>query len=291
VIRRLVLVTLLWASTTLASPSDDLQRARESFIHRDWQSTITKAYPLVYPEVQLGTQDETVEAHLLLGGSHYELNNKDQAQNEFRRALELDPDREITTAVFSQGAVKLFDEMKGEIQRRAAEAEERRKLAEKIKQLQDYEKNLVKVEVHNFALNFAPLGAGQFQNRERRKGLLFLGGQGLTLATSLGTWYYLVNKYGLSSTHVPQKDVNTVNRLEQIEVGAGIAFFTLWAWSVVDGIWHYKPEVRIKGPALSPLLQEELQKQKPPPPAKTSFHIGPMLTPNSVGIGLSWETP
>ena len=192
--------------------------------------------------------------------------------------------------MFSQGAVKLFDETKADIQRRAAEAAEKRKLAEKLRLIEEYEKNLVKVEVHSFALNFAPFGAGQYQNHQRRKWAFFAAGQGLTLAVSFGTWGYLVNKYGLTSTHVPAKDVSSINRLEKIEVGAGIAFFALYAWSVVDGIWNYQPEVRIKGPALSPLLEEELQRQRPKP-VKSSLHLVPMLTPESLGIGLSWETP
>src|SRR5262249_46356467 len=94
------------AAIASASPSTQLDRARKSFKARDWQSTINEANPLVWPKLQLGSQDEAVEAHLLLGAADYELGDPESARREFEEAIKIDPDRVITTNVFSGGAVK-----------------------------------------------------------------------------------------------------------------------------------------------------------------------------------------
>jgi hypothetical protein len=51
---------------------------------------------------------------------------------------------------------------------------------------------------------------------------------------------------------------------------------------------HYRPRAKVE--ADESLLPAELRKSaKPAPPKKTSFHITPMLSPDSVGIGIGWE--
>ena len=259
---------------------------------RDWASASMVLFPLLYPTIQLGTQDEVVEGFTLLGASYFEVGNRVQAQVQFERALQIDPDREITTNAFSEGAVRLFDETKAEMQRKAAADAERRKLADKLAALEEYRKHLVKVEVHPYLRNFVPFGAGQFQNQDRTKGLLLATGEGLTFAASVGSWLYLVNKYGINCPHcVAANDRNTVLNLQQLEIGAGVAFFLFYAVGVYDAMRHYKSEERVKddGSALPDLHDLE----KPSTKKKTSLldhlHVAPMITPQGVGVGIGWE--
>ncbi|MDB4957623.1 MAG: hypothetical protein JWO36_5192 [Myxococcales bacterium] len=275
-----------------ATPSSDLNRGRKSFQNADWNSAISVLLTLLYPTVQLGTQDEVVEAFVLFGASYFELGNRARARQEFERALQIDPEREITTNAFSTGAVQLFDDTKAEMQKKAAADAERRKLAEKIAALEEYKKHLVEVEVHHYAYNFVPFGAGQFQNHDSAKGILFATGEGLTFAASVGSWLYLVNKYGINCPNcVKAGDRGTALNLQQLEIGAGIAFFGLYAWGVVDALRHYKPEERLKDDHAPHLDLRDLD--APAPKKKTSFldhlHLAPMITPQSVGIGLGWE--
>jgi hypothetical protein len=140
-------------------------------------------------------------------------------------------------------------------------------------------------------VNFLPLGAGQFQNKQRAKGYAFFTGQLVTLSASLSIYFYLANKY--EGGTVPLADGLTVRRLQQIQIGAGGAFWALWAWSVVDSLVHYQPRAQIQGD--DTLLPPDLQKidKRRKTPKKTSLldrlRLGPMVTPDSVGIGIGLE--
>ena len=96
---------------------------------------------------------------------------------------------------------------------------------------------------------------------------------------------YLAGTYGLEA-RVPLEDAPGVRRLQQIEVATGALFFGIYAYSIIDGILHYKPRVRTE---VDPALLEELRKKRPAP-KKTSLHVGPMLLPGGAGIGVSWES-
>ena len=105
-------------------------------------------------------------------------------------------------------------------------------------------------ESHPFARNFLPFGGGQFQNGDTAKGVGFAVGQGVTAATSMGLFVYLVGHY--QDDQVPLADGGRVRRLEQVEILTGAAFFGLYAWSVIDALVHHEPWVKI-GPARATL--------------------------------------
>ncbi|HEU0030076.1 MAG TPA: tetratricopeptide repeat protein [Kofleriaceae bacterium] len=277
-----------------AGPTQDLDKGRQSFRAHDWQSTITTINFLLYPDLQLGRQDEVVEAHILLGASFFETGNRDKAIDEFRKALQLDPERSITNVNFSEGAVRLFDDTKAELRIRLEQEAERRRLAEAAQRLEEYRKSLVVYETHPYYVNFVPLGAGQFQNRQPTKGFLLFGSQIATGGTSLGMFLYLATKYGLQAK-VPLEDGPRVRLLQQVEIGTGLAFFGLYAYGVVDSLLNYKPRAQIKGDdSLIPPDLLDPSKSPTKPAQKTSFRdrlkIAPMVTPNAFGIGIGWET-
>ena len=66
------------------------------------------------------------------------------------------------------------------------------------------------------------------------------------------------------------------------------------AWGVIDAHLHYEPRVLVEGD--QELLPPELRQpeKKKQPPRRTSsllrrLHVSPMVTPESVGIGIGWE--
>src|SRR3569623_1703576 len=137
------------------------------------------------------------------------------------------------------------------------------------------------VETHQYYLNFLPFGAGQFQNHDRWAGIGFATGEAATLATSLGIWFYLTDKYGINCPKcVATADAPGVLRLQQVEIGAGIAFFAVYGASILHALYHYQPHIEGKSdPSLLPPDMRTVE-----PAKKTSFrdriHIGPMLTPS-----------
>ncbi len=121
-------------------------------------------------------------------------------------------------------------------------------------------------EVHRYYINFIPFGAGQLQNGERGKGFGFAIAEGLTGAASAGIWLYLVDHY--PDGRVPPDEAQRVHRLQEVELGTGIAFFGLAAWGIIDSLAHYAPEVEIRD---------------------TDVTLVPALVPGGAGVALRWS--
>lgn len=289
----LILVAIAVATDADASPAQDLDRARYSFRERDYESAMRLATYLLYPDEKLAAPADLVEAHVILGASNFETGHRIEARNEFEKALQIQPDKSLTDKLFSEGAIRLFDETKADILARAERDAQLRRLAEEQERIRKYRESLVFVEKRSFIINFAPFGAGQFQNKQPGRGILFAAGQGLTGGISVGVFLYLSGKYGLVAK-VPVLDGPGVRQLQQLEIATGIAFFAIYAWGVVDALWHYKPTVQIEGDSLPPSLRDLPQeKVKKPPPKKASLRdrlrLHPMVTGDGAGIGLTWE--
>jgi hypothetical protein len=270
-----------------ATPSSDLEAARKSFREHDWRESRKVAKDLIYPHEKLGSPDDIVEAHVLVGASDFELGDPQEARDEFAKALEIERDRELTHNVFSEGVVKLFDDTKAELERKDRQREQEEKDALKQQAIETFLANAHVYEAHPYWVNFVPFGAGQFQNHQRLRGVLLASGQGLGLGTSFGIWYYLVETYGLSSSRVPNADAQTVRTLQQIEIGAGATFLGLFAFGVVDSLIHYRPNEFKKSD--ESVLPPELR----PPKKKTSLldrlHVVPMASRSGAGLGIGWE--
>jgi hypothetical protein len=123
------------------------------------------------------------------------------------------------------------------------------------------------------------------------RGILFATGQGLAAGVSLGAFLYLSGKYGLNAT-ISVGESPRILQLQQLQIGAGVAFYAVYAWGVVDALLNYKPRVQIEGDdSLLPPLPDAPSTRKPA--KKTSMldrlQLHPMITRDSAGIGLTWE--
>lgn len=286
---------LVAAAPAAATPARDLERGRQSFRARDWQSAIEVLNTLLYPELQLARQEDTVEAHVLLGAAHLENGDRERAEDEFEKALQIDPERSITTLMFSTSAVKLFDQVKEQQRARMERDAEKKRLAEAAERLEAYRKSLVVYETRPFYLNFMPFGLAQFTQKRTRAGTLFAIGQGTLFAANVGVYAYLVGTYGFQSNSVPLADGPRVRSLQQIQIGTGVGFLALYAWGVFDAIRNHKPRQQIQGD--DSLIPPELL-DPTRAPRRTSLRqrlrLGPMFTSDAghgpvVGLGIGWE--
>jgi tetratricopeptide (TPR) repeat protein len=289
-----------------ATPALQLDRGRDSFKRGDWQSAIEVINLLLYPELQLARKEQVVEAHILLGAAYYQTGDRERAREEFHRALEIEPEQSIGTRLYSEGAIRLFDETKTDLRIAKEREDEKRRIAQRLKEIEDYKKSLIVYETHPYYVNFVPFGAGQFQNRQRGKGILFAASQVATGGTSAAIFLYLASKYGLASSAVPIADGPFVRRLQEVEVATAAVFFGLYAWGVVDALLSYKPRQRVEGEdsLLPPELRDlrdlrdprDPRATQPKPKPKTSLrerlHVHPVLVPHGgAGLGLSLELP
>jgi len=289
----LAVALLAVAPAASASPTQDLERARQSFRQHDYDSAMKLATFLLYPDEKLALPVDLVEAHVILGASNFETGHRLEAKTEFEKALQIQPDKTLTDLLFSEGAIRLFDQTRADIEARAERDTQLRKLADERERIRKYKDSLVFVERRSFGVNFVPFGAGQFQNKQPVRGVLFAAGEGLTGGVSVGVFLYLAGKYGLNAK-VPVLEGPGVRQLQQLEIGTGIAFFAIYSWGVVDALLHYKPRVQIEGDdTLLPPLRDTPAEPVRKPLKKTSLldrvHLRPMLAPDSAGLGLTWE--
>jgi tetratricopeptide (TPR) repeat protein len=288
--RRALIAVALMTAAAHAGPSEELDAARIAFRQKDCASAKPKLKDLVYPDERLASADSLFEVRAMLGACFTDEGNRENAKAEFERALQLRPRESLDPLFYSDAARRLFDDTRADIENRAKKDEELRKLQQQREALEAYRKSLRVYRESPYGVNFAPFGFGQLQNGQTLKFALFGGAQLVTLGTSAGIWYYLVNKYGIRSDKVPPDDGPSVRRLQQIEIAAGVAFLGVYAWSVIDALRHYEPQRRVQGD--DDLLDKALDEQ--PAPKKTSLYdrmkFGPILTPSGgLGVGLGWE--
>lgn len=293
-------VLVAGARPAAATPSDDLQRARDAFRAGDFTTAIPILSYLLYPTPRLSKAADLLETHILLGVCAFETGDRTTASREFEEALYLQEDLTLETVLFTTAAVRFFDEQKAIITERRRLDAERRRIAEENERYKRLLASMVVIETRPYYVNFIPMGAGQFQNGQPRKGIAFAAGQGVTAALSAGIWLYLAGTYGFNGS-VPEDDATFVRRLEQIEIGAGIAFFGLFAYGVVDSLLNYRPSVQRK-PDESLLPRELRRKPEParpaPAPARprpteeappVTFRLYPTPLPGGAGVALQLE--
>ena len=189
---RLAVLVLLSSTIAFATPSTDLDRGRSDFRARRYDAAIPVLNALLYPRPQLSQTNDLIEAHLLLGGAHFENGNRNRAREEFERALQLEPDRAISTLQYSEGAVKLFEDVKADVLAKQRIAADQKRIAEAKAAIEEYKKSLVVYEATPFGYNFLPFGIAQFSQKRYVPGTLFAAGQVATLAANISIYVYLV---------------------------------------------------------------------------------------------------
>ncbi len=271
-------------STSYASPNEDLQLARETFLAGDYETAIGQFGALLYPSSRLAKASSIAEAHLLLGVSYFETGNSESAGREFEEALFLDDTLSLDANLFSPEAIRFFDARKAELKQRAVDAAEKEQVARKQEALNRAFQNLVVLEKRRYWVNFIPFGAGQFQNGQLRKGVAFFVGEAVTGGASVGLWSYQVIKYGFRG-RVPRDEVDTVNSVQIAQIGSGAVFYALMAWGIVDSLSHYEHAVKREAdPSLRKDLEEIFDNQP-----TSSLQVVPAFGPEMTGGALRWE--
>jgi len=269
-----------------ATPTHDLDKGRAAYKAGDWDSALKTLNSLIYPDIQLAQKQDIWEAYVLLGAAAYHLGDRERAVKEFKKALDIEFDRTITTNFHSAEVVQLFEDTKARVKFEHERDLQKREDERRQQQLRDYINTIGVYEKNSYGVNFVPFAA-QIQNKQPTKAYLFGGAMAITGGVSLGAFVYLAGTYGLQAK-VPLKEGPRVRRLQQLEVGTGIAFFAIYLGGVIDAIVHYQPNRLVKGD--DSLIPPDLRPAPTKPSRKSSrLHIGPMLTPTGVGVGLGWE--
>jgi tetratricopeptide (TPR) repeat protein len=264
----------LLARPAAATPAQELEEARALFKNKDFSNAIPKLNYLLYPTPRLAQTDDLVEAHVLLGVCSFESGDHKQARREFEDALELNTELKLDPVVFSTDAVDFFEEVKTEVKEREERDAQARDLARKNEELQAKLDSLRIIETHSYGTNFVPFGAGQFQNGERTKGLLFALAEGITGGASAALFLYIYGQYGFA-TSIDPRDATTVLHLQEAEIATGSVCIGIMIWGVIDSLIHYKHTIQLAPD------KRYLQQFLPEP------EVSP--TPGGASLSLRWE--
>jgi hypothetical protein len=259
-----ILPAILVVAVATSNPSDDFERGRNAFFRGEYRRAIGLLNPLIYPELRLGSEDEVVQTHRMLGVAYLFEGQPEQARREFRKLLELAPDFQFDPYLESPRVVEFFQGVVREQRAELGDIEARLKKREaELARREPVRIVERRIEKRSYAVNFIPFGSGQFQNGSRRKGWIFLGTESALALTSLTAFtvnfaLYGVRPYrGCLDPVVPQPDGSTgvcaddridhtsENRsrnLTRLQVASGGLFFAAAIWGIVDALHDFRAE-------------------------------------------------
>ncbi len=267
---------LLLLAVTVATPAEDLARARAAYEQNDWAGAVQLLRPLLYPKITLSSEDEVVRARKLLGAAYFYAKDNFRARVEFQILLTLQPDFRMDRVVDGPDVTDFVERLKRENQDelRRIEAEARRREEDRRRrEEEERRRNAVRILVETrvrerpFSVNLLPFGAGQFQNKQAGKGWGFLVTEVALGAASLATYAAVHLKY--PSGVVPERDAGTAASLELTHIVTGGLFFVVWGLGVYDAIENWKGE-------------ETTRQERPQPAGRVSIRPTPM------GLGIQF---
>lgn len=257
---------LFLLSLAVANPGDEFEWGRNAFLRGEYARAIGLLHPLLYPDLRLGSEQEVIQAHRMLGVAYLFENHPVEAKRELRKLLELAPDFKFDPYLDPPRVVEFFQSIVREQREELGDIEARLRKREAELLSKRAAGGVVerRIERHSYGLNFVPFGAGQFQNGERRKGFMFLAVESALGLTSLAAFTTNFAVYGVRPIRpcldpvTPLPDGSTgmcppdrVDRtgenrsalLTGIQVASGGLFFAAAIWGIVDAVRHFRAEI------------------------------------------------
>lgn len=268
----LIFLTILFqAAPQLAT--EELQRGKNAYDRGEFGRAVEILRPLLYPDLRLQSDTQIVLAHRVLGVAYLFEKKSADAQEEFRKLLQIRPDYRFDPLLDPPEVVDFFNNVRRGYSTELAKLEAKRRESEKARERDREECEKARggptvierrVGRNSFAVNFVPFGAGQFQNGQRNKGWAFLAVEGVLGAASVAAFATNLALYGFrpqrpcrydyGSNTCPAEDVdhtdeNRSHLLTQVQVATGAAFFAAVAWGIADAIYSYRPETQLASAA------------------------------------------
>jgi hypothetical protein len=270
------------------NPQASLSTGRLAYERGDYDQAVHILWPLLYPSIELGTEEAVLEAHRLLALSYFLLKKEPEAEQEATALLSLQPTFQLDPVVDPPMAVRFFEGVRQrqqerllELEKRQIEEVERARKEEERRRLEAHaraERVYIErtVERHSRLVGFIPFGVGQVQNGQRKKAAFFAVSELVTGLLSLSAYLTIDQRYSGGAINgkrfFPANEKSTAETLVGLQLGSGIAFWGLLAWGIIDAQVLFKKEVELK--------RREL------PAASRALTVSPILSPSSGLYGL-----
>jgi hypothetical protein len=289
-VRALAAVLALAICTdSLASPSLNpraaLEEGKLAYQRSDFAHVEKTVYPLLYPTPELDG-DALIEARRLLALAYFFEKKMPEARKEVVLILQKRADFELDPVVEPAVAVAFFKNIRSEQEQRLEEYkrrqledlertrrdEERRRAAERAKAERVYvEKQVIR---RSRLVAMLPFGVGQIQNGQRGKAIAFGVSEAVLGGLSLATWISIREVFPGFKVDATQERLK--DTLVGLQIGAGVAFWAVVIWGIIDAQVKLVPET---------VILRDLDK-KPQKKASTKMLIAPMVAPGLYGLGV-----
>lgn len=267
-IRRIALpglVFVLMAAFALPVAADELsdfESARRNYDEQNYTKAARGLESLVGGAVPRATNPVVrLESRKYLGATYLFLGKKEEAREQFRRLLEEDPDYDIDPVAFPEAVVQTFQEVRKEAlaerarrdaleaarkqRERTDEVEELVRQQERIQALEELASVETVEKVNSRWIAALPYGIGQFQNGNRKLGIMFAVTESVFMAASIATF---IGHNSLRDENPAPDQIDRAQRVERalrignwVSVGAFLGFAIA---GVTEAEVRFKPVIR-----------------------------------------------
>ncbi len=259
------LVVVLMAAFALPVAADELsdfEAARRNYDKQSYAKAARGLESLVGGVVPRARNPVVrLEARKYLGATYLFLGKDEEAREQFRLLLEEDPAYDIDPVAFPGAVVEAFQEVQAQVtaevarQKALDEARRQRERAGELEQLIEEQQRIQGLEqlaatetvekVNSRWIAALPWGIGQFQNGNRKLGIMFAVTESAFLAASIATF---IGHNSLRDENPAPDEIERAQRVEKalrignwVSVGALVSFYIA---GVVEAEVRFKPTIR-----------------------------------------------
>ncbi len=259
------LAYLLVAASTAPVAADELsdfESARRAYDKQNYTKAARELESLVGGVVPRARNPVVrLEARKYLGATYLFLDNEKAAREQFRLLLEEDEEYDIDPVAFPEAVVQTFQQVKTQVEierardkaldekrrekERSDELEQLIKQQQRIASLEELARTETVERVNSRWIAALPFGAGQFQNQNRRLGIMFAVMESAFLAASVATF---VGHNSLRNEMPTPEEVGRAERVERalrignwVSVGGLLSFYVA---GLVEAQVRFRPVIR-----------------------------------------------
>ncbi|MGB5191921.1 MAG: hypothetical protein WBN70_02995 [Polyangiales bacterium] len=257
-----VVLTAAFALPVAADELSDFEAARRNYDKQSYAKAARGLESLVGGVVPRARNPVVrLEARKYLGATYLFSGKDEEAREQFRLLLEEDPAYDIDPVAFPGAVVEAFQEVQAQVtaevarQKALDEARRQRERAGELEQLIEEQQRIQGLEelaatetvekVNSRWIAALPWGIGQFQNGNRKLGIMFAVTESAFLAASIATF---IGHNSLRDENPAPDEIERAQRVEKalrignwVSVGALVSFYIA---GVVEAEVRFKPTIR-----------------------------------------------
>ena len=251
-----------FAQPVAAGELSEFESARRNYDKQNYAKAARGLESLVGGVVPRATNPVVrLEARKYLGATYLFLGKKDAAREQFRSLLEEDPDYDIDPVAFPEAVVQTFQEVQKEVsteraredalaaarrqRERSNEVDDLIRQQQRIQALEELAAVETVEKVNSRWIAALPWGIGQFQNQNRKLGIMFAVTESALMAASIATF---IGHNSLRDENPAPSEIDRARRVERaLRIGNWVsvgAFLSFAVAGVIEAEVRFRPVIR-----------------------------------------------